>query len=171
MIINATKLFSRRNMATWFQKLSGKKKHLSGRVIPLQTQPKSAFGPDLVSDPDVLTPGEITLLQNSASLLVTHNHEITVHFYKKVVNFMWWNHIRFSGVVDREKKRLLSALLALVETPTETSLLAFFLVDSWVKCRFMGDVGKPYDTITRFLNDAIENVLGKNFTPEVSAAW
>lgn len=171
MIIDAIKCFSLRNSATWFQKLSGRKKRLSGNVISLRPQPKSAFGPDMVCKPDLLTPREITLLRDSTSLLVTHYHEITVHFYKKVVRLMWWNHDRFGDVVAYEKNRLLSVLLTLVERPTETSLLAFFLADNWVKYRYMSDIGDPYDKITRSLNDAVEEVLGENFTSEISAAW
>lgn len=171
MIIDAKKIFSLRNTSTWYQKLDGNLRHVTGEVTSLRPQPKSAVGSGSVSEPDYLTSREITLLRNSASLLVTHNHEITVNFYKKVLKTMWWDHSRFAGVVDCEKKRLLSALLTLVVRPTETSPLAFFLVDNWVKYHFIGDIGNSYDSITYFLNDAIEDILGENFTPEVSTAW
>lgn len=171
MIIDAKKIFSLQSASSWYRRQTGNLRHVSGEVIPLQPKSESVFGSDVVSEPDILTSHEITLLRNSASLLVTHHHEITVHFYKKILKCMWWNHSRFGGVIDCEKNRLLSALLTLVVRPTETSLLAFFLADNWVKYHIIGDIGTTYDRIACLLNDAIEDVLGGDFTPELSAAW
>lgn len=175
MIINAAERFSQRSSASWFQKLSGQKKHLSGNVISLyprtDSTSKSTSGTDLVCDADVLTPLEMTQLRDSASLLVTHCDEITVHFYQNVIKTIWWNHSRFKDVVDCEKDRLLSSLVALAEVPTETSQMAFFLADNWVKYRYMGDIGESYDTITYFLNNAIDDVLGEYFTRDLSVVW
>ncbi len=171
MIIDSKKVFAKRNTVFWYQKQAGNQRHTSGKVISLRPQSKSVSGPALASEPDILTSREITLLRNSASLLVTHHHEIAVQFYRKVLKTMWWNHDRFGGVVACEKKRLLSALLILVVRPTETSLIAFFLADNWVKYHIIGDVGNTYDNIACYLNDAIEEVLREYFTPELSAVW
>jgi hemoglobin-like flavoprotein len=84
---------------------------------------------------------------------------------------MWWDHGRFKDLVACEKNRLLSSLLALAEKPAETSQIAFFLADNWVKYRYMGDIGESYDTITYSLNNAIDDVLGEYFTRDVSIAW
>ena len=171
MIIDAAERFSQRNTRSWFQNMSGQRKHRHGSVVSFQSQSEINSGTGSKRVSDDLTPAEIAHLQNTAGLLVTHSHEITVCFYRKVVKTLWWKHDRFRDLVICEESRLLASLLELAEKPAETSLMAFFLADNWIKYRYMGDLGESYGTITYCLNEALEDVLGEYFTVEVVTAW
>lgn len=171
MIIDAQKRFSIRGIATWFQKISSSNSRESGNVIPLLVEPEMNPEQILANPPVVFSEAEQMQLRYSVPLLVINGREIADRFYKKVVSFMWWNRDGFKNLVTDESERLSLALVVHAQNPSESASLAFFLADTWVRYRFNGDLGEPYDTVTGFLSDAMEDVLWKQLPPEARDAW
>lgn len=171
MIIDAKKYFSKRGVAIWFQKISGSKTRQSGDVIPLHAEPEISSEQIPVNPLVIFSKAEKMQLRDSTTLLIINLREIADCFYKKVVYFMWWNRDDFHKLVADESGRLLQALVGHAQNPSQSVSLAFFLADTWVKYRFKGDLGEPYDTITGFLAEAMEDVLWKQLSPGARDAW
>lgn len=171
MIVDAKKRFSQRGVGAWFQKISASKTRQSCEVMPLRAEPEVSAEQIPANPPAMFSEAEEIQLRSSTPLLIANGPEIADRFYKKVVYFMWWDRDGFKKLVTDESERLVLALAGYAQNPSKSASLAFFLADTWVKYRFNGDLGEPYDTITGFLAEAMKDVAWKQLSPGARDAW